>query len=135
MKEAITPGAKSIEDFIDLYKALRHSPWVSIYASAIRQEDPVAKFMFLYNIILSISGDKQKELDRRILSVAPDTNRTRSPKDPKIFETVFTRLRNEVGHSRKLEDIDGIRSEIIDNLPVFESHVKSLLKAEILLAS
>lgn len=77
--------------------------YLSQYRFSIRQEDTVAKFMFLYNLLLSINGDKQKKVDEFIRVCNPEVPQTKSPLrkgDKVIMETVYTRLRNEVAHIR-----------------------------------
>ena len=108
----VKPGNHSIENFKQRFQAFRHSSSARVYSSAIKQEDPIARFMFLYNIILTLSGDKQANVDENILSVAPDTPQTASPVSTAIQETVYTRLRNEIAHNREEAEFESTSSEV-----------------------
>ncbi|MBN9519348.1 hypothetical protein J0H58_12635 [bacterium] len=66
----------------------------------IRQDDPVARFMHLYKILLSLQGGSnhtQKQVDAFITSVEPTVQTVFNAHQGR-GETIYTRLRNEVGH-------------------------------------
>lgn len=131
------PGNHAIENFKNRFKSLREASEVRIYSSAIRQEDPVARFMLLYNIILMFSGEEQVNVERSILSIAPDTPQTEKPeipqskpkqkRKPRKMETVYTRLRNEIAHNRGGEEFDRTCKEIDQWVSGLESIVKKMV--------
>lgn len=43
----------------------------SAYRFASNQADPISRFMFLYNILLELNGDNQKQVDDFIRSEVP----------------------------------------------------------------
>ncbi|MBU5268910.1 hypothetical protein [Clostridium cochlearium] len=92
--------------------------YYEMYRSAIKNKDVVARYMFLYNIILQICNDKQNRVDAFIVDkIGADRSEYKSgpicnKKGEHIKETVFTRLRNEVGHARKGTNADATRVEM-----------------------
>jgi hypothetical protein len=52
----------------------------SAYRFAGNQSDPVARFMFLYNILLQLNNDHQGQVDAFIRRKAPDVSQSLSPK-------------------------------------------------------
>lgn len=80
----------------------------SAYRFAVRQDDAVKRYMFLYNILLRLHGDDQRAVDNFIQQEEPNvqlnTSNRRTKKARKPMETVYTTLRNEVGHVRSQSD-------------------------------
>lgn len=89
------------------------------YRFAGYQDDPVARFMFLYNILLQLNSDNQTKVDDFVRSEEPDVAQTPSPYRPSVMETVYTRLRNEVGHGRAGTTPEQTQAEIRTYLPQF----------------
>jgi hypothetical protein len=103
--------------------------YLGLYRFSSGQRDPVAKFMFLYNLLLLLAGDKQAEVDNRIRAVDPAVTVTPSPHKPNVTETLFTRLRNEVGHRRKNTDPRTTAREIEQNVAGFQEIVKQVVSS------
>jgi hypothetical protein len=97
----------------------------TLYRSSINQSDPVARFMFLYSILLQLHDDKQRQVDDFIREEAPNVPQSSSPKGR--VETVFTRLRNEVGHSRVGTTPELTRREIKENVIGLQNLVRKAL--------
>jgi hypothetical protein len=97
----------------------------TLYRSSINQSDPVARFMFLYSILLQLHGDKQRQVEDFIREEAPNVPRSASPKGG--METVFTRLRNEVGHSRAGTTPDQTRRVIANNVTGLQNLVRKAI--------
>ena len=55
--------------------------------------------MLLYWILLQLNNDKQQQVETQIKRFEPTVPRTPSPKNNEP-ETIYTRLRNELAHSR-----------------------------------
>ena len=85
---------------------LRH---FGLFRSALRSESPVEAFMHLYHILLMFFGDSQRRLDDFIRIEEPGV-----PETPHrgVNETVYSRLRNEFGHSRQDVDLEATKSEM-----------------------
>ncbi len=102
VKATFKPGPKGIEDIRELLET--DTPLISIQASFFRfalcQSNPVGRFMLLYNILLSLNGDKQVRLDYFVIKEQHGVEQTPSPVE-KRNETIYTRLRNEIAHARK----------------------------------
>jgi hypothetical protein len=99
----------------------------SAYRFAGNQNDPVARFMFLYNILLQINSDSQQWVDAFILSEVPSVPQSPRPDRPNVIETVYTRLRNEVGHRRPGTSPEQTRREIQDNVAPFQELVRTAI--------
>jgi hypothetical protein len=88
----------------------------SSYRFAIRQEDSIAKFMFLYNLLLVIAGDDQKKADELITKYEPEVTKTESPRKKRngeaIIETIYTRLRNEIAHRHETSCPESTSDEV-----------------------
>lgn len=80
----------------------RREPYLAQFRWIMCQDDPVARFMHLYKILLSLEGGPnatQKQVDAFITGLEPAVQTIFNP-NPKVnrHETIYTRLRNEVGH-------------------------------------
>lgn len=80
----------------------------SIFRTALNNKDVIVKYMFLYQILYSLNkneygNESQKEVDKYIMTkVDKSKHQYQKWKDShKKKETIYTRLRNQVGHSRK----------------------------------
>ena len=96
-----------------------HSYSYDFFYFAVGLEEPISKFMCLYNIMLSLCNDSQEKVDDFICKIQPGMERPPSPVKPKKKETVYTHLRNEVAHSRPGTTIQATREEIEKNLDGF----------------
>jgi hypothetical protein len=115
----------------DIVKLLEKSPTrpdlYSAYRFASYQSDAVARYMFLYNILLQLHNDSQKAVDDFILAEEPAVARKASPHNAGVTETVYTRLRNEVGHRRAGTSPDKTRTEIEHNLSALQKLTKTAI--------
>jgi hypothetical protein len=99
----------------------------SAYRFACNQSDAVARYMFLYNILLQLQGDVQKQVDDFIRREVPTVAQSPSPLHPYVMETVYTRLRNEVGHSRAGATPVRTRTEMEANLAALQALVRTVI--------
>lgn len=104
-----------------------HHDLYSAYRFALSQSDPVARFMFLYNILLQLNGDNQQQVDAFIRSEIPGVPQSPRPDRRGIIETVYTRLRNEVGHRRPGATPEMTRKEIQENVAPFQVLVRTAI--------
>ena len=100
--------------------------YISLFSFAIRQVNPVARFLFLYNILLTINGDKQTVVDAYVIGEESGVQQSQSPVQ-KRMETVYTRLRNEIAHARKGSIPEQTCKEIAANLSSFQRLVKAAI--------
>lgn len=87
----------------------------------LQRDDSVARFMHLYSLLLELKGGPnhtQREVDSYIQSIDPQVAMVQSPGRP--AQTVYTRLRNEVGHV-----IQGVTPE--STLQQMEQHMTNLI--------
>ena len=72
-------------------------------------------------------ADSQKKVDEAILSVNSTIAQFRRPLSIKIYETIFTKLRNELSHKRNDVNILKTHNEVKLNIERFERVVKELM--------
>ena len=70
---------------------------------ALSEEEPVTKFILLYNVLQQSAGDKQNQVDKLIRKARPNVQEfVRTLENGKeIKETIYSKLRNELNHKRK----------------------------------
>jgi len=93
----------------------------------------VGRFLLLYLILLTHFNDSQTEVDKFIKTQNPMVPETLQPQfgKPKkipVMETVYTRLRNEVGHVRPNTSPSTTRLEIEQNTQSLITIVKALIR-------
>lgn len=88
-----------------------------LFRVALDSESPVEAFMVLYNILLMLNNDKQKDVDAFIVSEEPAVLQTQKPGRKRgVLETVYTRLRNELGHKRPKVDLVATKAQMAGHL-------------------
>ncbi len=99
------------------------------FRAALSLNDPLAQFMALYNIVLFLSNDSQENVDILAiqLDAATPTNAPFRPRRSGMQETVYTRLRNQIGHVRPGTTIDDTRAEMKVWLPGLIQMAKVLI--------
>ena len=95
-------------------------------------EEPIGRFIALYQLLLTKYKDKQLDVDKAIIAIDSRVAQTKSPKNPKIMETTFTRLRNELAHFRADALLFETHEEINSNLHRFEWIVNKIMREDIL---
>jgi hypothetical protein len=91
-----------------------------LFRSARQSLSPVEEFMHLYHILLMLHNDDQAAVDAFIKSQVPTVQETpqppilRSRKRRKnlVMETVYTKLRNELGHKRAGVNLEDTKLEM-----------------------
>lgn len=104
-----------------------HPALYALYRFTRNQGDHVARFMFLYNILLQLNDDLQPQVDKFIREQVPGVPQTPSPRKSGRYETLYTRLRNEVGHGRSGVDPAQTHLEIEENVEEFEELVRKAI--------
>lgn len=97
------------------------------YLAALSCTDTIAKFLVLYQLLMLHYKDDQKKVDSFIRNIEPGTPTTQTfPIEKKnsptvyLWETVYSRLRNQVGHNRHVP-IEQTRAEM-------EQHEQGLMR-------
>jgi hypothetical protein len=101
-----------------------------LFRSARLATSPVEEFMILYQVLLILAGDRQEDVDKFIVSEEPSIPQTPSPHRQGAMETVYTRLRNELGHKRAAVNLDTTRAEMrarVDGLRALAKRAIELL--------
>lgn len=91
-------------------------------------DDNFQKFMLLYNIMMQICGDRQIGVDDLIKKIDPEVPLSGcmlrgKPRE----ETIFTKLRNEIAHSRRPGELKSICGSIANNVFYFQDIVKKAI--------
>jgi hypothetical protein len=121
----ITPGDIRRQELARLLEQPSSRPDLySAYRFAGNQSDAVARFMFLYNILLQLHNDKQGQVDNFVRRETPTVPQSPSPHKPDVTESIYTRLRNEVGHGRAGVTPEQTRTEIEENVAGLQTLVK-----------
>src|SRR6266705_3471111 len=100
LEEAAPPGVRSY----------------ALFRSALQSLSPAESFMHLYHILLMIFNDSQVNVDAFIIEQEPSVARKQRPRNPSIQETTYTRLRNEMAHTRSGVNLATTKSEMSDRL-------------------
>jgi hypothetical protein len=102
------------------------------YRSCLSNKDTIAKFMLLYNLLLVIAGETQAKAEELIVEYEPEAENTKMLNEfTKKLETVYTRLRNEIAHSKKGCSAEKTRSEIDFCINKFQEIVRKAVLEEI----
>lgn len=132
----IEPGPTERQELTKLLEQPGHNLY-SAYRFALNQSDAVARFMWLYNILLQLEGgsrqwqkQKQKPVDNFIRSVEPDVKQSQRPGE-QYEETIYSRLRNEVGHKRPDATPQKTRDEIKENVSGLQELVKEAISRHV----
>jgi len=100
----------------------------SAYRFVVNQGDDVARFMFLYSILLQLQpDDDQKYVDNFIRREMPNVPQSQRPDKPNVNETIFTRLRNEIAHRRPGTTLEQTHREIRENVASFQALVRTAI--------
>ncbi len=88
-----------------------------LYRVAMQAEDSVDRYMTLYRLLSILclgphGEEKQEFVDRFIEQETSEKRKYRRPNKPHILETIYTSLRNEVGHARPGVDLGATRCQM-----------------------
>jgi hypothetical protein len=97
------------------------------FRAAMQSSSPVEEFMHLYHILLMICCDRQPRVDALILDICPCAEKSYSPKQKRVEETIFTRLRNEFAHRRKDVDVLDVKRRMAEIVPDIRSIVRQVI--------
>ncbi|MGP4107777.1 hypothetical protein [Virgibacillus sp. L01] len=107
--------------------------YMDLYYSAMNIHEPVARYMFLYSILLQEYRDSkrpQEEIDNYIRDFLGDVEERNSTKHNNM-ETIYTFLRNQIGHTQEYTDIKKLREEVTEHTKNLSDLVKNKIFNEI----
>jgi|GEM_PF-2290467 len=106
--------------------SLRGENAFCLFRSALLSNGHVEKFMHLYNILLMVFNDNQRQVDTFIIAQEPTVPQTQHPiRAAGTMETVYSRLRNEFAHVRQGVDIARTKKEMERRWPKLRDHTKA----------
>jgi len=125
-----TAGEPQVKQVKERMKKDHDLPSIRMFYDAATVVEPIGRFISLYTLLLHKFVDKQQAVDKAILGVDPTVAQFKS-QNPRIkgYETVFSKLRNEMSHKREGINILETQNEIKANLDRFEAIVKRLVLA------
>ncbi len=124
-----TAGEPSVKKIKDKMQTKIDLSAIQMFYDAATIIEPVSRFISLYALLLHKFEDNQKNVDEAILKVDETVAQFKSPHN-KGYETVFSKLRNEMSHKREGINILETQNEIRLNLSRFEKIVKKLTIGE-----
>lgn len=109
----------------------KKDPYYAQFRWIMCQDDPVARFMHLYKILLSLEGgpnNSQKPVDAFIVGLESGVQQVFNS-HPKVNrnETIYTRLRNEVGHEITGTTPASTRQGMEQHVEKLADHVKAAI--------
>lgn len=119
-----------------LTKFLSENIYFRLYKEARKIEDPVLSFMFLYSILYYLKGS-QAEVDNFISVMEKDVEWKESldirKQEKNQEETIYTWLRNYIGHTGEDTDLSEIINQIIIKNQLFFNLVKTAIKEDLMI--
>lgn len=97
---------------------------LGMFFDAATVKEPIGRFISLYTLMLHHCNDNQKELDKAVMDIDPTVAEFPSPVG-KNYETIFTRLRNELSHKRDGVNMIETHNQVRANVGRFEYIVKA----------
>ncbi|EHJ48300.1 hypothetical protein DFW101_2295 [Solidesulfovibrio carbinoliphilus subsp. oakridgensis] len=103
-----------------------------MYAAALGKKGLGERHMYLYSILLDLTGDKRQScVEKLILKLEPRVDTYVVEKEGKAKgsrETLYTKLRNEIGHPRQGAFVRTTGKEIEQCIERFQALVKKAIK-------
>ena len=121
----VVAGTQRVDDIKARMKQKYDLSKLQNYFDTVTIVEPISRFISLYTLLLHSFGDSQPKVDEAILIIDPTVAQYRSPKNPKHYETVFTKLRNELSHTRQGVSLVETHAQIRSNIDRFERIVKT----------
>lgn len=104
--------------------------YYSLYRFASQFTDPISRYLILYGTLLLLTGDSQKNADNFIRSnekgVLEKPSRARNVNGK--METIYTYLRNEIGHPPKTKKMEDTLKEVKEKVNGLASLVKTAIQ-------
>ena len=104
--------------------------YYGLLRSARQSLSPVEEFVHVYNLLLMLYNNHFADVEAFILSKDPAVPQTRSPHNPKLMETVYTRLRHELAHARAGVNLDSTKAEMTKRVSELIALTKQAIKSQ-----
>jgi hypothetical protein len=128
------PDQSSIDKLLSFFLTeVKDHTYLRMFRYALKNNDPVDRFMFLYSILALLKGN-QVRIDsfiRRTSYYNKEENMKSGNPRRNTDETIFTWLRNQVGHVDQETDISFIRKKIQEKLSDLTEIVKISIQQKI----
>jgi hypothetical protein len=99
-----------------------------MFRSALNSTGPVEAYLSLYQVLMILFSDEQKDIDAFIVSQEPGVPQTQHPKKkPGVMETIYSRLRNELAHKRNV-NVDDTKKEMENRLGGLTAMVRKAIE-------
>lgn len=108
-----------------------NNPYFNTYSNLIKVEDSLGKFIMLYSLLSELLGHQhQRDLDKHYIRIQePNVREEKTTKENKNYnETIYTHLRNRVGHLDKETDIDWLLQQVQAYLPGLKKMTKNAIE-------
>lgn len=97
---------------------------LQIFFDSATVTEPIGRFVSLYTLMLHDCDDSQRKVDKVTLGIDSTVAEYKSPQG-NWYETVFTKLRNELSHKRDGVNILETHDQVRKNVERFERIVKA----------
>ncbi|WP_152419764.1 methylamine utilization protein MauJ [Bhargavaea cecembensis] len=113
----------------NLLANLKTNDYHRLYREAMQTNDVIARYMFLYGIVYHVQNSSQDKVDSYIRRLNPSIEERTStnPRTPNKQITIYTWLRNEIGHTTGNTDINMVKHEINEVCDTFAQLVKDAI--------
>lgn len=101
-----------------------------LYRAALSHQDSFTRFMLLYGVIYQIF-QRQDAVDSFIRYKDPTVEQRTSTKNNNVQETIFTYLRNQVGHTQEDSDFEKVVEEMGVHVQRLSYFVKEAIKSKL----
>ena len=119
-------GPESVERIKQSMKQEYDLSKLQLFFDSATITEPIGRFISLYALMLHYCSDRQKEVDENIINIDSTVAQYKSPKG-NFYETVFTKLRNELSHKRDGVNMIETHSQVRANVYRLEYIVRSYL--------
>ena len=100
------------------------SGYKSLFVEITKIDDVIAKFILFYSILTALKG-KQRFVDNFIKTIEPNVEmRPTTLKNANYYETIYSFLRNQIGHTQETTDTEELHREVSSKLNGIREIVK-----------
>ncbi|MCM3567866.1 hypothetical protein [Neobacillus mesonae] len=98
-----------------------------LFKEAMRVREEIGQFVILYSILIDLKGPQQFKVDNFIKSAEKNVELRTSTKNENQKETIYTWIRNQLGHTQKTSDLKEVRILVSNNIGKFIRIVKKAI--------
>lgn len=107
---------QDLKDKLEKNTIKDYTSYVNLFINISQMKDTIGKFILFYSLLSALHG-KQKSVDEFIKSVQPSIECRDSTRVGATFqETIYSFLRNQIGHTTEETETDTLSREISDNI-------------------